>query len=237
MKKTIKRLLASFMVAVMVLTAAPLNEFVGVKLNLDWLNFDWIDFSPRVSAATSGSCGENLYWTFDEATGELVIGGTGEMDNYTGVSSIPWYSYHLFIKKLTIDNDVTSLGSRAFQSCTNLENILIPDSVISIGSYTFDGCIGLTNVTIPDSVTSIGERAFERCSNLESVTISENVSEIETCTFEGCINLKNICIPNKVTSIGERAFSDCYGLTSIIIPHSVKKLNFWHFTIVQTSKM
>ena len=44
--KTFKKILASLMVAVMVLTAAPLSGFVGMKLNLDWL-----DFTPKASAA------------------------------------------------------------------------------------------------------------------------------------------------------------------------------------------
>ena len=54
MKKTIKKILASLMVATIVLTAAPLSGFVGLKfnLNLDWLNFDWLDFSQKASAAT-----------------------------------------------------------------------------------------------------------------------------------------------------------------------------------------
>ena len=34
-----------------------------------------------VSAATSGTCGDNLTWTLDDA-GTLTISGTGAMANY-----------------------------------------------------------------------------------------------------------------------------------------------------------
>ena len=71
--KTFKKILASLMVAVMVLTAAPLGGFVGLKLNLDWL-----DFNTKASAvAHSGTCGENLTYSFDGEV--LTISGSGEM--------------------------------------------------------------------------------------------------------------------------------------------------------------
>ena len=51
---------------------------------------------------------------------------------------------------------VTSIGTNAFQNCTNLTSVTIPDSVTSIGEAAFYDCTSLTSVTIPNSVTSIG---------------------------------------------------------------------------------
>ena len=40
-------------------------------------------FAVSVSALEStGQCGENVYWEFDEATGELVITGNGDVWDY-----------------------------------------------------------------------------------------------------------------------------------------------------------
>ena len=36
------------------------------------------------SADQSGTCGENLTWTYNETTHTLTISGSGEMDNYKG---------------------------------------------------------------------------------------------------------------------------------------------------------
>jgi hypothetical protein len=43
------------------------------------------------------------------------------------------------------------------------------DDVTSIGSYAFNGCSGLTSVYIPSSVKTIGNNAFAKCTELLDV--------------------------------------------------------------------
>ena len=45
----------------------------------------------------------------------------------------------------------------------NVKKVTIPNNVTSIGYGAFSGCSSLTSITIPDSVTSIGAGAFEKC--------------------------------------------------------------------------
>ena len=155
------------------------------------------------SADDSGTCGDNLTWTYESATNTLTISGTGNMNNYQPFSyASPWDSFRSSIKKVIIENGVTSIGDRAFFKCSGLTSITIPNSVTSIGYTAFSGCSGLTSVTIPNSVTSIAEAAFRSCSGLTSVNI-----------------------PNSVTSIGDYAFYDCSGLTSVHISDLVAWCN------------
>ena len=155
-----KKLLSSVMAIAMLLSAAPLGEFAGIDLP----DFTGIKvFAADEEAPTSGSCGENLEWSFDKETGTLTISGEGEMENYYYSEwnnkiewDTPWKSYRLSIKKFVIEDGVTSIGEDAFAGCKNLTEFSIPDSVVSIGNGALSGCSGLTKIIIPDTVKEIG---------------------------------------------------------------------------------
>ncbi|MCM1264527.1 MAG: leucine-rich repeat domain-containing protein [Butyrivibrio sp.] len=177
----------------------------------------------------SGNLGKNLTWTLSE-DGTLTISGTGDMDDYDGVSGQlpPWHGVGLIdadlIKKVIIEEGVTSIGNEAFQNCTKLGSVDIPASVTSIGQYAFFHCGDLASINIPASVTSIGQYAFFRCGDLASINIPEGVTSIEEGAFTYCSNLANINIPEGVTSIGQFAFEYCSNLASITIPTSVTSI-------------
>ena len=179
-------------------------------------------------ADDSGSCGSNVTYTYVESTGTLTISGTGAMTNYNSFNR-PWYNYRSSIKKVVINNGVTSIGGEAFSDCEGLTSVTIPNSVTSIGKSAFNGCTGLTSITIPNSVTSIGSSAFSNCTGLTNITIPNSVTSIGEYAFQQCTGLTSVTIPNSVTSIGTGAFSGCEGLTSITIPNSVTSIGSYAF--------
>ena len=194
----------------------------------------------------------NLTWKLD-ADGTLTISGTGAMKDYDyynnpspasqkkdsvkkvviedGVTSIRNSAFYdcNSLTSITIPNSVTSIGDSAFSNCYYLTNITIPNSVTSIENYAFRSCSSLTSITIPDSVTSIGKLAFYSCDSLTSITISNSVTSIEERAFAYCSRLTSITIPDSVTSIGEAAFAGCSSLTSITIPDSVTSIGEYAF--------
>ncbi|MBO7732168.1 MAG: leucine-rich repeat domain-containing protein [Methanobrevibacter sp.] len=123
------------------------------------------------------------------------------------------------LTSVTIGNSVTSIGNEAFYRCP-LTSVTIPNSITTIGSNAFFQCNGLASITIPDSVTSIGDQAFSFCSGLTSVTIGSGVTTIGDYVFQGS-SLTSVTIPDSVTSIGQSAFASCLSLTSATIPNSV----------------
>ena len=154
-----------------------------------------ISFMPIIaSAATSGTCGDNLTWTFDNGT--LTISGTGEMEDYYWEENhrAPWFKNRESIKNVVIEEGATNISTYAFYCCSNLINITISNSVTNIESDAFATCSSLTNITIPNSVMSIEEFAIIDCDNLESITISNSVTNIGDGLCYRCSNLKNIYV-------------------------------------------
>ena len=157
MKKKIKQIFSALLVAVMLLTAAPLSGFAG----LDLPNLADLFTLKADAAAYSGKCGDNLTWSLDTDTGVLTISGTGYMYNWSSDTNVPWYSNRSSIKTVVIGDSVTSIEDLAFFDCTSLTSVTIPDSVTRIGYEAFGGCIRLTSITNPDSVTDRTQDFFE----------------------------------------------------------------------------
>ena len=166
---------------------------------------------------------DNLTWKLYE-DGTLNISGTGTMKDYDSDSNPSPIYNNSDVKEVVIEDGVTSIGNKAFDSCSSLTSITIPNSVTSIKAATFYGCTSLTSITIPDGVTSIGYATFTGCSSLTSITIPDSVTSIGYATFTGCSSLTSITIPDSVTSIGYATFAGCSSLTSITIPDSVTSI-------------
>ena len=185
-----------------------------------------------MTAATIIASGD--WWTLYD-NGFLDIYCVGDMPNYQPYpnNKRPWNRFIDKIQKVTIENCVTSIGSRAFTSCVNLTGIAIPSSVTSLGSETFRGCSRLTDITIPDSVTDIASNVFERCSALTNITIPDSVTSLGRASFKECSSLNSVKIGSGLTTINSDMFEKCTGLTSVIIENGVKYLGeyvFWDCT-------
>ena len=168
----------------------------------------------------SGECGDNLTWEMDTNTGVLTIRGTGAMTNWSSQLP-PWYGYRAQISGVIIPEGVTNIGSRAFESCTELTDINIPSSVTGVGQQAFYGCTGLTGIAIPSGVTSIGDFAFSYCSGLTSAIFSGNITSIGSWAFAYCSGLTRITIPAGLTHIDMCVFYECTGLKTVEIPKSI----------------
>ena len=215
------------------------------------------------SKLTSGQLGVNesiigTYWNEDNLTwtltadGTMTISGSGAMKNYNNDNS-PATQKKDNVKKVVIEDEITSIGNYAFEYCSGLTSITIPDSVTSIGNYAFESCGKLASITIPKSVTSIGAYAFSgtpwltnkqkdnslvivngilidgtACSG--KVTIPDGVTSIGEGAFYNCSSLTSIEIPEGVTSIGDYAFGYCSSLASIEIPSSVTSIGDYAFS-------
>lgn len=214
MKKTAEKVLSVLIVSIMLLGILPIVPFTVI--------------SKASEMPASGTCGENVAYSFEEDTGVLTISGTGDMVNYY-LGKSPFYNNEV-IEKVIIEKGVTSIGNNSFDQCKKITSINIPYGIKTIGYNAFSHCEDLKNIAIPSTVTKIGSNAFSSCSSITDLVLPKGIEYIYDRTFDGCSSLTSITIPEGVKSIGEFAFYGCKNLTSVNIPNSVTGIGpncFW----------
>ena len=165
----------------------------------------------------SGSCGDNVTYSFNGTTGEMVINGTGPMTVYTsGSSLLPWKDYKDAITSVVVEDGVTSVSQYSFGQCTNLTTVVIGNDVEAIGQFAFNDCgTSFTSLTLGSSLKSVGMAAFLNAKGITTLTLPdgfETVGDYAFCRLEA---LQTLNIPSSVTSIGASAFFRCYPLATI----------------------
>lgn len=122
---------------------------------------NWTEsISGSGSVETEGMCGKKLTYVLD-SDGVLTISGNGEMYNYNSGNQAPWKDYRSSIKKVLIDEGVTSVGEQAFWNCKNLEEAVLPESLKVIGKNSFYLCASLKEISLQENISSIGNMAFK----------------------------------------------------------------------------
>ncbi|MBQ5969535.1 MAG: leucine-rich repeat protein [Clostridia bacterium] len=92
-----------------------------------------------MALAAGGNLNDSITWNYDESTQILTVSGTGDMPNYGGQNSPPWYANNYRVETIVIEDGVTSIGFAAFYSCKTLKTVTIPASVKKIEGYAFYG--------------------------------------------------------------------------------------------------
>lgn len=236
MKKSLKKYISVVLATIMTATSVTFVNTTSV--------FADTSESTTATVVETGDCGDNVKYSLD-SDGVLTISGSGNMKNFnhnTASYTSPFRN-NSSIKKVIIENGVTSVGKESFEYCSGITSVEIPNSVTDIGESAFSMCTGITSIAIPDSVTSIGKSAFYQnsitsveipdgvtileesvfmnCSKLKSVKMPKNLEYIMDYVFSGCSSLEDIEIPSSVGHIGDYSFSSCKSLTSITIPDGI----------------
>lgn len=189
---------------------------------------------------------EPMSWSFKD--GVLTISGGGRMPDYMGQNASetlpPWYRetqtnqfledgdpnpVNVEIKKVVVEEGITSIGAGAFASLSGLEEVVLPNTLTEIGISAFSGCEVLETIKLPDGIVVIGEDAFAFCYNLKSVEMPKYLREIDIGAFRNCTALESVKLNENLERIGAESFKDCSSLKSIDIPDKVKTIGYEAF--------
>ena len=163
---------------------------------------------------------DNLTFTIS-TDGTMTISGTGEIKDFDGSESAPWHNYFDlteystgyeyssvyapdFVKKIVIEEGITSIGRYAFSSFDYVTEVVLPESVKIIGDQAFYYCYNLQTIDL-SCVEELKDGAFYECDALTSVDLA-SVRRIWPDAFEYCDNLSEVSVGDSVEWIGENAF-------------------------------
>ena len=120
--------------------------------------------------------------------------------------------------------EVTKIGNNAFYGSINhigdmeLVSIFIGDNVTEIGTNAFNSCYKLKSVDLPDGITKINDGTFANCVRLQLIYLPETVTTIDKNAFSGNIRLHSAFILNPTAfAIDPLAFRGS-GLRNIYVP-------------------
>lgn len=229
MKKHIKKLLCSILIALMVLTSVP---FIG--------STDLTPLASAYEAPTKGMCGDNVSYSYNEKKAELTLGGTGKMWDYSkrGDEVTPFYTY--WIKSLVIGSGVTYVDLfNLLQEISCLSKITVNKNNKYYSSDSsgvlfnkdktelllYPASSESTSYKIPSGVKKIADRAFACSFSLKSITIPNTVESIGECAFY-CCSFTSVKIPSGVKTIGKDAFDGCHDLKKITVDKNNKYFSY-----------
>lgn len=175
--------------------------------------------ATTLAAQTSGTCGDNLTWSYDADSCKLTITGYGAMTDYEDGAS-PWATYRDEITYISLPDGLTHIGNYAFRRCTKLASASLPSRLKSIGQGAFGFCQSITAITLPDSLTAIADKAFWGCDKLDMVRAEMTTPfAFGLYAFTG---LKSTC--KLIVPIGTLAAYEAAGWTSEVFKGGVEEL-------------
>ncbi len=156
------------------------------------------------------------------------------------------------LTQLTLSDQITDVGDKAFQDCSKLRDFYLPPTVTTIGAYAFSGCsysdkdgnmfcpelVFNSEVSIGDNAfqnATIGSISFNGCADFGS-DVFKSVTTITKFAFPSCMEaipdgfcsgwskLTEVTIPPTVTKIGDSVFEGCTKLTSVVLPEAIDSI-------------
>ena len=179
------------------------------------------------NVAPSAFSGLGGYWEIEEVIipPSVTTIGKEAFQDCDGLTSVIF----------TGTSGLTTIGDKAFYTCSALEKFTVPASVTAIGAraLAYNGKLAEVVFETGSKLTTIGDNAFELDSALKSVAIPASVVTINECAFRTCESLEKVTFAagSKLTTIGNYAFQDCDKLENVTVPAGVTSIGKYAFRL------
>lgn len=186
----------------------------------------------------SGTCHENINWSFNDADLTLTIraveGTDGRMGDHSTTTLPAWANYQVgtfefmgmqipitlkqVVQKVNVAEGVTYVGSYSFSGFTALSEVSLPSTLVEIGSHAFDGSTSLTTISgTASNVTSVGANAFN-----STQVMNNGCLQLGNTLFTAIEATGDLDFTGKgITRIADGAFQHNKKVTSITFDESL----------------
>ena len=179
-------------------------------------------FTAEFELTTSGQCGDNLYWAYNNNV--LTFSGSGDMYNYDNYyNPVPWKLFVNEVENVVFASEMTSIGSYACANMANLSHINIPSSVQTIGNYAFANINNraISNIVLPSNIVTIGDYAFAGNTYIEQIDFGKSMEYIGAYAFQNCSRVTTMtCLAEVTPDVGTDALASISNYAELFVLNS-----------------
>lgn len=168
-------------------------------------------FKIVVSKGSAYTVGAFKYKIADAATngkGTVAVSGAAKSaSKQTGALAVP-----STVKIGGKTFKVTSVASNAFKGYKKITKVTVGNNVKTIGTSAFQGCTALKSVTLGSAVTSIGKQAFYGDKKLSTITVnSKSLKSVGKNAVKGTYAKAKVKVPSSKVSAYKKLFTTSTG--------------------------
>ena len=168
-----KKILAVLLVLLMILTTMPLGTLASMAESV-------------IGLTETEGVAEYVTEISDDTPAGLYDYELNENDEAI-ITQYNGDAWSVYVPETIDEYTVVGIGDCAFES-KSAESIVLPSAIESIGSSAFENCSNLISINIPSDVTIINDYVFKNCLSLASIDIPDGVTEILDSAFEHCLS-------------------------------------------------
>lgn len=160
-------------------------------------------------------------------------------DNLIRIGEFSFSSSSLKRVDLSKCSKLKSIGSKAFQNCEKLKEVILPEGLKHIGSSAFRNCMNIERLVLPESLEQVRWAAFEGMA-LDKFVVTKRLKLVDNWCFskntiiefeedievvsEGTIgkSFENVALPKSLKVIGKKAFHGNNSIKTMKIPKNIK---------------